>query len=1342
MRKRKKILISRIYSLLILFLSIAFIGRVHAQESVCAEVSIQIIQELTLERQGFEATLEIENVLTEQSLDAISVDVIFSDELGNEVLASSNPNATNAQFFVRPLRQEGLDLVNGNDSLAAGQKATLTWLIVPAVGSAKSSEVGTLYWVGATFNYELEGVADSVPVVADSIFVKAMPELTLDYFLPENVFSDNPFTTEVEPKEAFPLCVRVKNNGLGVAKSLKIESAQPEIVENKQGLLIDFEIIGAFLGSESIQPSLLVDFGDIASNSAKSACWLMETTLSGRFKNFTASYSHDDDLGGRLTSLIDSVNTHTLLKRVLVQLPGHDNVPDLLAEDAGVLRVYDTEGAVNNVDVLAITPTETPDGQMLFRAPAQTGMALFQMPWRGEHDQVPSVVRYDGKRIGPDNIWIARLPTDEVHSYSLQLNIFDSDAKGRYVIDTTSTSANRPPKLPMLPLNIGFAGETLKVNLQATDPDNQRLSLSWSVPPRGMQLQQANDTEIAITWTPDFNQIGRHNLVLHASDGELTASQPLFFLIRDPTDRDGDGLPDDWEREHFLNLDQDGFGDFDGDGLTNLEELLADKNPALPDGPQTPSIITPSNGFIDVVNPELIIRNSLYSGPYEVIYEFELYQDAVSGTPLFAYYAVAQGKSGVTRWQAPNNLVEDTHYIWRVRASNQFVKSLWSYGEFTVNSINAAPTSAPLNTPEDQSELSQAPSHLSAIQATDPDGDELVYQFEIFATGDALTPIVQSPWLQPQAATNSIVWQPSIEFDFSSHYFWRVIVKDVMGETAASELWQFSVVSLEIAPDAPTILSPLAGQRVPSSTPQLRFQAVSNKDLSRTQFVLELDSQADFSSAERQQFTIQASDEQTATNDTDAPLILTLPELKEDHDYFWRVKAEITQGMSSDWVDSHFFVNAENTVPNTPIAKNPGQDAWVASLQPQLAVHEVSDADRDTIYYQFQLFSSNAPDDLLWHTTSTSPDAVIDALLQDNQWYIWRVRAIDEQQARSEWSEYQRFYTDDNGENDMPTFTWTHDHNAVMMYHPRPITLRWQDDDPDSDASITLFYRKDGSEQEQQLTTVSENPDGQSDQWRWDTKGIAQGIYRLYARISDEQSTQTIEAPFIVVFNNRYIQQGEVTWVDQRYLSIAENGGDYAASLVLSKRPFTDITVNIVNRSKGITLLDDNLTFTAENWDVPQSVRFRVEDDCRYNWYQPLRLIPKVTDRRDPQYLPRQHRALLGHVVNDETQHKFSRFAQICSMMLLETVQHGATFKHQYQITLKSTHPQDLADLQLSIKSQQPNQIAVKSDALPVSNLGAKAYYTISVPLTIKTQNQTPISASDLNWSLGKRGSQ
>jgi Calx-beta domain-containing protein/thrombospondin type 3 repeat protein len=48
-------------------------------------------------------------------------------------------------------------------------------------------------------------------------------------------------------------------------------------------------------------------------------------------------------------------------------------------------------------------------------------------------------------------------------------------------------------------------------------------------------------------------------------------------------DTDGDGLPDDWERQHFGDLNRNGDDDFDQDGLTNGQEYLLGSDPKKPD---------------------------------------------------------------------------------------------------------------------------------------------------------------------------------------------------------------------------------------------------------------------------------------------------------------------------------------------------------------------------------------------------------------------------------------------------------------------------------------------------------------------------------------------------------------------------------------------------------------------------------------------------------------------------------------------------------------------------------------------------------------------------------------
>ncbi|MCB0339516.1 MAG: hypothetical protein KDD53_07930, partial [Bdellovibrionales bacterium] len=334
-----------IASILIGFNLVFAINFAGAAEELCAVVKIEIAQELTFERQAFDAKMVVSNGLIESSLEDIDIDVIFRDEYGNLVEATSNPDNLSAAFFIVVDSMTGINDINGAGIIAPEQAAEIHWLIIPTPGAANGSLTGKLYFVSANFAYSVDGEPSEIEVAPDFILVKPQPELELDYFLPVDVYGDDPFTPGIEPPIPFNLGVRVTNVGLAPAQKLKIESSQPKIVENQGGLLVAFEIIGAYVDNNQVAPTLLLDFGTVPPNGgARTGRWVLESSLSGMFTSFSSTFSHSDELGGKLTSLLNSVTTHFLIKDVLVDLPGRDSVKDFLAKDPAQYRVYESEG--------------------------------------------------------------------------------------------------------------------------------------------------------------------------------------------------------------------------------------------------------------------------------------------------------------------------------------------------------------------------------------------------------------------------------------------------------------------------------------------------------------------------------------------------------------------------------------------------------------------------------------------------------------------------------------------------------------------------------------------------------------------------------------------------------------------------------------------------------------------------------------------------------------------------------------------------------------------------------------------------------------------------------------
>ncbi|MCG8428082.1 MAG: Ig-like domain-containing protein [Chromatiales bacterium] len=552
-------------------------GTAFAVDSICALVKIEIEQTLTLERQAFDARMVITNHLDTVALENVKVDVVFTDEEGNSVLASSDPNNTAAQFFIRVDSLEGIADVSGSGTVSPGAEAEAHWLIIPAPGAGGSVASGKRYDVGAVLRYTQNGEQKEIAVAPDLIFVKPLPQLNLDYFLTEDVVADNPFTAPVEPPQPFVLGVRVANNGGGAAKDLSIDTAQPKIVENEQELLIDFRITGAQVNEEPAEPVLLMNFGDIEAGQSKVGRWQMETNLSGSFVEFEATFSHGDDLGGRLTSLIDTIDTHLLLHDVRVDLPGRDRIQDFLAKDGDVIRVFESDNVDTVVENLSseASPSSQSGINRQLTVPATLGMAYIELPDPHEGAYyLTGAYRRDGTQLPLENAWLS-VKTHTGGALEHKLHIFDYAPSTQYtLVFGAAQPGNEAPVLQFISDQTIAVGSTLSFLVEASDPNGTIPAVSTSPLPPGATLVADSQTpelsRYIFEWTPQAGKNGAYRITFSVSDGALSSAREVLIRVTSPEDTDGDGMLDSWEIATFGSLAQDETTDYDNDGILDI----------------------------------------------------------------------------------------------------------------------------------------------------------------------------------------------------------------------------------------------------------------------------------------------------------------------------------------------------------------------------------------------------------------------------------------------------------------------------------------------------------------------------------------------------------------------------------------------------------------------------------------------------------------------------------------------------------------------------------------------------------------------------------------------------
>ncbi len=404
-----------------------------SKDAVCASVTVQFSQQLTMTREAFQGTLGIFNGHPSIAMDSLSVNIQITDE---------NGVPANDLFEIQTKSVDNLTNVTGTGSLNAQQNGTAVFLFIPEIAAAPTTP--KVYSFGGTVKY-LDPYGHgmvTMPLSPVKLTVNPSPNLMLHYFMQRNILGDDPLTSpQIEPSVPAELAVMIDNYGYGPAVNMLLSSAQPKVVDNEKGLAINFQLIGSNLQG---QPKNLgvtdINFGTLPALQARIGEWYLTSSLLGKFVSYDAQVVHDNSFGNPDLSLIKGVKLHELTHSIKVYGADDDGINDFLVND-----IFDA----NDVpDIIYFsqgkrTSTVYPATSGSFSAPvagptftntltvtaSDTGWNYIQLsdPGNGLYE-LASVTRSDGQVIPLDNAWLTfvTLPVSRAPVYENKFHFVDS----------------------------------------------------------------------------------------------------------------------------------------------------------------------------------------------------------------------------------------------------------------------------------------------------------------------------------------------------------------------------------------------------------------------------------------------------------------------------------------------------------------------------------------------------------------------------------------------------------------------------------------------------------------------------------------------------------------------------------------------------------------------------------------------------------------------------------------------------------------------------------------------------------------------------------------------------
>lgn len=385
--------------------------------SVCASVSFEIKQIMTLTRPAYRGTLVVFNGHEDTSMTDVKLNLMVKDEYGNIVTAREfQINAESIEGFGGEVSLED------GWTLDAQQTGKATVLFIPTKYAAPTEP--KKYSFGGMLNYidPFTGLEKSMNLTPVQLTVNPLPDLELTYLMQRDVYGDDPLTEDVvEPVEPAEFALIIDNKGYGEAKNVRMLTEQPRIVENEKGLLIDFQLVKSQVNGEpatlSFGQSIANNFGTIPAHSQAYAQWWLESSLLGHFTSYEVAARHVTSYGNADLSLVDTVTIHEMIHgftlntmHPTLNIPLRGYLVNDIA-DAGDLpdAVYFTDALQQDLYIAQNGKIDRlSENEFLLNVmPSQAGWNYGSVtdPTHGRQKLTKIVRKSDGVEIPVDNIW-------------------------------------------------------------------------------------------------------------------------------------------------------------------------------------------------------------------------------------------------------------------------------------------------------------------------------------------------------------------------------------------------------------------------------------------------------------------------------------------------------------------------------------------------------------------------------------------------------------------------------------------------------------------------------------------------------------------------------------------------------------------------------------------------------------------------------------------------------------------------------------------------------------------------------------------------------------------------